>query len=169
MFFFWWIWLIWWIDGRRMLANLDSWWMVGFQRIWPIQCYFNPSQKQTWLATGQDPSPNISGTGTEPLALAKPRLFVCFFFKWFRSTEYQLAKCLNMEHTCLDLWFCLRARFETLRRAGCDGKQQGGEGKEDGWVLSYKRGNDPFCWIHVQVCWLHIYFDCIFNPQETAT
>ena len=71
-----------------------------------------------------------------------------------------------MEHTCLDLWFCLRARFETLRRAGCDGKQLGGEGKEDGWVLSYKRGNDPFCWIHVQVCWLHIYFDCIFNPQE---
>ena len=79
MCFFWWIWLIWWIDGRRMLANLDSWWMVGFQRIWPIQCYFNPSQKQTWLATGQDPSPNISGTGTEPLALAKPRVFVCFF------------------------------------------------------------------------------------------
>ena len=66
-----------------MLANLDSWWMVGFQRIWPIQCYFNPSQKQTWLATGQDPSPNISGTGTEPLALAKPRLFVCFFSNGF--------------------------------------------------------------------------------------
>ena len=83
MCFFWWIWLIWWIDGRRMLANLDSWWMVGFQRIWPIQCYFNPSQKQTWLATGQDPSPNISGTGTEPLALAKPRLFVCFFSNGF--------------------------------------------------------------------------------------